>query len=69
MHASLAPERLDGFYLYLVRKRVTSITDQCPVNMNILAPKVGAPNIKLQFSKKLINNFDYISVIYPIHMH
>jgi hypothetical protein len=45
----LVPEQLDGFYSYSVVKSL-SIIGQCPVNMNIPAPKIGTlekrPKIK-----------------------
>jgi hypothetical protein len=41
MCASLAPEWLDGFYLFSVFKMFSS-TGRCPINMNILALEIGA---------------------------
>lgn len=41
MCALLAPEWLDEFYSYSVFKSL-SIIDQCPVNMDILTPKIEA---------------------------
>jgi hypothetical protein len=41
MCALLAPEWLDEFYSYLVFKSL-SIIDHCPVNVDILAPKIEA---------------------------
>jgi hypothetical protein len=49
-------EELERFYSHLAFMSL-SITDQCPVNTNILAPKAGAlhtgpPNIKLRFCQR-----------------
>jgi hypothetical protein len=41
MYSSLEPERLDGFYSYSEFESL-SIICRCQVNMNILAPKMGA---------------------------
>jgi hypothetical protein len=50
------PEELDGFYSYSLFKN-SCIVGQCPVNMNILAPKIwalqmGPKNTKWHFSQK-----------------
>jgi hypothetical protein len=55
----LAPERLDKSYLYSVFKSF-SVIGQCPVNMNILVPKIeslqmGPRNKMATFSKKAPN--------------
>jgi hypothetical protein len=39
MYASLVPAQLDGCYLHSVLKSL-SVTDQCPTNINILAPRI-----------------------------
>jgi hypothetical protein len=49
--ASLAPERLDGFYSYLIFKSLTSI-GRCPMDMNIPAQKIRA----LQMGPKTQND-------------
>jgi hypothetical protein len=41
MCVSLAPERLGGFYSYLVLNNLF-ITGRLPLNMNILVPKIRA---------------------------
>jgi hypothetical protein len=50
MCPSLAPEQWDGYYLYFIFNTL-SITGQCPMNMNFLAPKVRA----LQMNSKTKN--------------
>jgi hypothetical protein len=40
MCCTLMPDGLDRFYSYLLFKS-SPIIGQCPVNMNILAPKEG----------------------------
>jgi hypothetical protein len=45
IYTLLTPEQLNGFYLYSVFK-ILSIIDPCPVNLNILAPKIGALQIR-----------------------
>jgi hypothetical protein len=56
----LEPERLDGFYSYSVFKSL-SVTDRCPANMDILAPKIGAlqmgPQNKTANSSKRLCRF------------
>jgi hypothetical protein len=53
----LVPEFMDGFYPYLLFKRV-SITGQCPVNMNIQAPKLEALQMGIK-TENGSNNFDW----------
>lgn len=52
----LTPEQFNRFYLYLVFKSLFVI-NQCPVNMNILVPKVGTLCVgsknKMLFVKKV----------------
>jgi hypothetical protein len=50
MHPSLVPEQLDGFHSCSLLKNLC-IVGQCLVNMNILAPKIGA----LQMGPKIQN--------------
>jgi hypothetical protein len=63
----LLPELLDRFYSYSVFGNF-SITGWCLVNMNILAPKIGAlqmgPKIQNDFHENFSSNSNYISVIY-----
>jgi hypothetical protein len=61
MCTSLVSERLEGFYFYSVFRSL-SILGQCLVNINILAPKIGALHRGLQaqntdFLKNESNNF------------
>jgi hypothetical protein len=49
----LTSTQMDELYLYLVFK-ILSVVGQCPVHMNILAPKNRGPSyaLKKQFSQK-----------------
>jgi hypothetical protein len=73
MCASLVSEWLDGTYFYSVFKGL-SLIGQCLMNMNILAPKIGAlqmdhKNKMAIFIKNCSNSLDYISVMETISLN
>jgi hypothetical protein len=72
VYTSSAHEWLEGVYLYLVFKSLPFL-GQCPVNLNIPAPKSGTLQIgpKMQngdFLENGSNDFENISVIYGDHI-
>jgi hypothetical protein len=56
---SVSPEQFDGFYSYSAF-RCLSITVRCPVNLKILAPRIGAVQMdpKMQIGDFLENDYN-----------
>jgi hypothetical protein len=50
VYTYIPPEELDGFYSYSVFK-IVFVIGLCPVNMNILVPKLGSLRIGSVLSK------------------
>jgi hypothetical protein len=70
MCALLVPELLDRFFHVWYLKSL-SIIGECPLNVNILAPKVGAPQMspanKIATFLKMTDEFDYFLLLYGDH--